>query len=68
METLKEFLTGIDIHVNAKSVTIAYGTNQITIRITEDNKIKLGTNLTIGGHGTKYIDQIDDSEKKLPAT
>ena len=57
MDTLREIITGIDIHVNAKSLTITYGNSQITIRVTEDNKIKLDTDLTIGASNTKYIDQ-----------
>ena len=62
METLREIITGIDIHVNAKSLTITYGNSQITIRVTDDNKIKFDTDLTIGGSNTKYIDQNDDPE------
>ena len=62
METLREIITNIDIHVNSRSLTITYGTNQITIRITEDKKIKLDTDLTIGEGDTKYIEQNDDSE------
>lgn len=62
MDTLKEIITNIDIHVNAKSLTITYGSNQIIIRITEDKRLKFDTDLTIGGGDTKYIEQNDDSE------
>ena len=62
MNNIKTIITGIDIHVNAKSLTITYGSNQITIRVTEDNKIKFDTDLTIGGSDTKYIGQNDNIE------
>lgn len=62
MDTLKKIITHLDIRVNAREITITYDDNRVRFWVTEENKIKFDTDLTIGGSGTKSIEQKDDLE------
>lgn len=58
MEFMKRIFTNIDFHLNAqtKALTIAYGENHISLRLTEDGKVRFDTNLVLDGPSTKAIE------------
>ena len=58
MEFLKSIFTNIDFHLNAltKTLTMAYGENHISLRLTEDGKVRFDTNLVLDGPSTKAIE------------
>ena len=51
MEYLKSIFTNIDFHLNAqtKTLNIIYGENHISLRLTEDGKVRFDTNLVLDG-------------------
>ena len=51
MEQVKKIFSKIDFHLNAaeRTLTIRYGNSSIVLRITEDGKVKLETDLTLEG-------------------
>lgn len=51
MNTLKKIFSQVDFHLNAaeKSLTVKYGENVVVIRIGEDGRLKLETNLSLDG-------------------
>lgn len=51
MEQVKEIISKIDFHFNAgeRMLTIRYGNSSIALRITEDGKVKLETDITLEG-------------------
>lgn len=51
METLKKIFSKVDFHLNAveKSLTVKYGENIVILRIGEDGRLKLETNLSLEG-------------------
>ena len=55
MEFLKSIFTNIDFHLNAqtKTLTITYGENHISLRLTEDGKVRFDTNLVLDGPSAK---------------
>jgi hypothetical protein len=57
MELLKKIFTNIDFHLNAKArtFTIIYGENQLILKLTEDGKVRLDTNLVLEGSSGKNI-------------
>ena len=62
MDLLKQIFAGIDFHLNAKDriLTILYGDNQITLRLTEEGKVKLNTNLLLEAPAKKSIEQMPE--------
>ena len=58
MEFLKSIFTNIDFHLNAqtKTLTITYGENHISLRLTEDGKVRFDTNLVLDGPSAKAIE------------
>ena len=64
MEFLKSIFTNIDFHLNAqtKTLTITYGENHISLRLTEDGKVRFDTNLVLDGPSAKDI----EAETKWP--
>lgn len=57
MKLLKRIFTNIDIHLNAKAktLTIIYGENKLLLKLTEDGKVRLDTNLVLEGPSEKNI-------------
>lgn len=59
MERVRQVFGKIDFHLNMaeRTLTIRYGANQIVLRITEDNKVKLETDLTLEGLIDELVDE-----------
>lgn len=55
---LKKVFANIDFHLNMqdKVLTIFYGENSIALKIGENNKVHLDTNLVLDGPRPKQID------------
>ncbi len=55
MELLKSIFNNIDFHLNAqaRTLTIIYGENHITLHLTEDGKVHFDTNLVLDGPTAK---------------
>lgn len=55
---LKKLFTNIDFHLNMQDrvLTIIYGENSIALKLGEDNKVHLDTNLVLDGPRPKQIE------------
>ena len=51
MELIKKILNNIEIHHNGvnRSLTIVYGENHITVRITDQGRFRIDSNLLLEG-------------------